>query len=33
LVHADVNGDGVADMEIILQGLNGQALTSVDFIL
>lgn len=32
-VQADVNGDGIADMEIILQGLNGQALTNADFIL
>jgi hypothetical protein len=33
LVQADVNGDGVADMEIILQGLNGGTLTAADFIL
>ena len=33
LVQADVNGDGVADMEIILQGLGGGTLTSADFIL
>ena len=33
LVQADVNGDGVADMEIILQGLNGGTLTAGDFIL
>jgi Ca2+-binding RTX toxin-like protein len=31
LLQVDVNGDGVADMEIILQGLNGQTLTSGDF--
>ena len=33
LVQADVNGDGIADMEIILQGLNGGTLTAGDFIL
>lgn len=33
LVQADTDGDGVVDMEIILQGLNGQALTGTDFIL
>jgi Ca2+-binding RTX toxin-like protein len=33
LVQADVNGDGVADMEIILQGLGGGTLTATDFIL
>jgi Ca2+-binding RTX toxin-like protein len=33
LVQADVNGDGVVDMEIILQGLNGDTLTAGDFIL
>jgi hypothetical protein len=33
LVQADVNGDGVVDMEIILQGLNGGTLTAGDFIL
>ena len=33
LVQADVNGDGVADMEIVLQGLNGSTLTAADFIL
>ena len=33
LVQADVNGDGIADMEIILQGLNGRTLTAVDFVL
>jgi hypothetical protein len=33
IVQADVNGDGNADMEIILQGLNGQTLTAADFVL
>ena len=33
LVQADIDGDGVADMEIILQGLGGAALTAGDFIL
>jgi len=33
LVQADVNGDGVADMEIILQGQAGGTLTAGDFIL
>jgi hypothetical protein len=33
LVQADINGDGIADMEIILQGLNGGTLTAADFIL
>jgi Ca2+-binding RTX toxin-like protein len=33
LVQADVNGDGVADMEIILQGLAGQTMTAGDFVL
>ncbi|MFZ1367024.1 MAG: hypothetical protein WAR58_06120, partial [Sphingorhabdus sp.] len=33
LVQADVNGDGVADMEIILQGQAGGTLTTADFIL
>jgi serralysin len=33
LVQADINGDGIADMEIILQGLNGGTLTMADFIL
>ena len=33
LVQADINGDGIADMEIILQGLNGGTLTGADFIL
>ena len=33
LVQADIDGDGIADMEIILQGLNGGTLTAGDFIL
>jgi hypothetical protein len=33
LVQADINGDGIADMEIVLQGLAGQTLTSGDFLL
>jgi Ca2+-binding RTX toxin-like protein len=33
LVQADVNGDGIADMEIILQGLAGQTMTAADFVL
>jgi serralysin len=33
LVQADVDGDGLVDMEIILQGLNGGTLTAGDFIL
>lgn len=33
LVQTDVDGDGIADMEIILQGLNGGTLTAGDFIL
>jgi uncharacterized protein len=33
LVQADFNGDGLVDMEIILQGLDGQTLTAADFIL
>jgi Ca2+-binding RTX toxin-like protein len=32
-VLADVNGDGIADMEIVLQGLAGQTLTASDFLL
>jgi hypothetical protein len=32
-VQADINGDGVADMEVILQGLAGQTLTTADFVL
>jgi hypothetical protein len=33
LVQADVNGDGIADMEIILVGDGGGTLTAADFIL
>lgn len=33
LVLADINGDGAADMQIILQGLAGQTLTAADFVL
>ena len=33
LVQADVNGDGVADMEIVLQGIGGGTMTAGDFIL
>jgi Ca2+-binding RTX toxin-like protein len=33
LVQADVDGNGTADMEIILQGLAGGTLTSADFVL
>lgn len=33
LVEADFNGDGVADMHIVLVGLGGQALTAGDFLL
>ena len=33
LVQADVNGDGIADMEIVLQGNAGGTLTAGDFIL
>jgi autotransporter family porin len=33
LVQADVDGDGNADMEIILQGLAGGTLTAADFVL
>jgi Ca2+-binding RTX toxin-like protein len=33
IVQADVNGDGVADMEVILQGLSGQVLTGADIVL
>ncbi len=32
-VLADVNGDGVADMEILLLGLAGEPLTTADFVL
>lgn len=33
LLQADTNGDGVADMEIILQGIGASTLTAADFIL
>jgi autotransporter-associated beta strand protein len=33
IVQADVNGDGAADMEVVLQGLGGQVLGSSDFVL
>lgn len=33
LVQADVNGDGIADMEVVLQGLYGQMLTGASFLL
>jgi Ca2+-binding RTX toxin-like protein len=33
IVQADVNGDGVADMEVVLQGIGGQVLTGADFVL
>jgi serralysin len=33
LVQADINGDGIADMEIILDGRSGGTLTAADFIL
>jgi Ca2+-binding RTX toxin-like protein len=33
LVQLDVNGDGAADMEVVLQGLAGQVLTGADFVL
>lgn len=33
LVQADINGDGIADMEVILQGLAGQSLAATDFVL
>jgi Ca2+-binding RTX toxin-like protein len=33
LVQVDVDGDSIADMEIVLQGLNGQTLTAADFVL
>jgi fibronectin-binding autotransporter adhesin len=32
-VEADVNGDGVADMEVFLQGSGGQVLSAADFVL
>jgi Ca2+-binding RTX toxin-like protein len=33
LVLADIDGDGIADMEVVLAGLAGQALTGGDFLL
>jgi hypothetical protein len=33
LVQMDLDGNGVADMEIVLQGLAGQTMTSGDFLL
>jgi hypothetical protein len=33
IVQADVNGDGAADMEVVLQWLGGQALSIADFVL
>ncbi len=33
IVQADINGDGAADMEVLLQGLVGQTLTSAQFML
>lgn len=33
LVQLDLNGDGVVDMEVVLQGLAGQALSTGDFLL
>jgi microcystin-dependent protein len=33
IVQADANGDGAADMEIILQGIGGQTLTVGDLVL
>ncbi len=33
LVEIDVNGDGVADMNIVLAGLGGQTLNGTDFLL
>ena len=33
LLQADIDGDGIADMEIILQGQVGGVLTAADFIL
>jgi hypothetical protein len=32
-VEADVNGDGNADMHILLQGAGAQVLTAADFVL
>ena len=33
IVQADINGDGAADMEVLLEGLSGQTLTSAQFML
>ena len=33
LVQADINGDGIADMEVVLAGLAGQTLTGASFLL
>ncbi len=33
VVEADINGDGVADMEVILQNIGSQTLTAADFVL
>jgi Ca2+-binding RTX toxin-like protein len=33
LVQADIDGDGIADMEVVLAGLAGQTLTGGDFLL
>ena len=33
LVEADLNGDGIADMQIFLNGLAGQTLTGLDFLI
>ena len=33
LVQADLNGDGIADMEVVLAGLAGQVLTGASFLL
>jgi serralysin len=33
LLQADLNGDGIADMEVVLAGLAGQVLSSGDFLL
>ena len=33
MVQVDINGDGIADMAIYLNGLGGTALTSGDFLI
>jgi hypothetical protein len=33
LVQADINGDGIADMEVMLACLAGQTLTGASFLL